>query len=124
MTKVLVADDSATIRQLVVAQLRADGFEVVEAADGEEAVEVAAAEAPDLLVLDKNMPGLDGFEVIRALRQDSLAQPVPVVMLTERTTEKDVLEGLSLAVAEYIPKPFNPEELSARVRRALRRSPA
>jgi DNA-binding response OmpR family regulator len=121
MTKVLVAEDSATVRRLVAGQLKADGFEVVEAADGEEAVEVGAAEAPDLLVLDKVMPGLNGFEVIRALRQRTHVR-VPVVMLTEETAEEDVLEGLSLSVAEYIPKPFSPEELSTRVRRALRRA--
>ena len=120
--KVLIAEDSATVRQLVAARLRADGYEVLEASDGEEALKLAREEAPDLLVLDKVMPKLDGFEVIRALRQDPLTSQVPIVMLTERTNEEDVLGGLDLGVEDYMPKPFSPHELSARVRRAFRRS--
>src|SRR6266568_848875 len=117
--KILVAEDSATIRRLVAARLVADGFEVVEAADGEEAVELAWRESPDLLVLDKVMPKLDGFEVIRTLREDPRTRAMPIVMLTERSNEDDVLGGLSLGVEEYMPKPFSPHELSARIRRTL-----
>ncbi len=119
--KILIAEDSATIRRLVAAWLTAEGYDVVEAADGEEAVEFALRELPDLLVLDKVMPKFDGFEVVRALREDPRTQAMPIVMLTERTSEDDVLGGLSLGVEEYIPKPFSPHELSARVRRALAR---
>ncbi len=120
--KVLIAEDSATVRRLVAARLIADGYEVLEASDGEEALRLAREEAPDLLVLDKVMPKLDGFEVIRALREDPLTSQMPIVMLTERTNEDDVLAGLYLGVDDYMPKPFSPHELSARVRRALRRS--
>jgi DNA-binding response OmpR family regulator len=119
--KILIAEDSSTVRRLVAARLAADGYEVVEAADGEEALLAAQREHPDLLVLDKVMPKLDGFEVVRALRDDPKTRAVPIVMLTERTGEEDVLGGLSLGVEEYMPKPFSPHELSARVRRVLAR---
>lgn len=120
--KILIAEDSSTVRRLVGARLSADGYEVLEAADGQQALALARSEHPDLLVLDKVMPGLDGFEVIRALRQDPLTQALPIVMLSERTSEEDVLGGLGLGVDEYMPKPFSPHELSARVRRALERA--
>ena len=122
IVRVLVAEDSSTIRRLVTARLKADGYEVVEAADGEEALRLAREGVPDLLVLDKVMPKLDGFEVIRALRDDRRTSGIPIVMLTERTSEEDVLGGLSLGVDDYMPKPFSPHELSARVKRALLRS--
>lgn len=122
IVKVLVAEDSSTVRNLVTARLRADGYEVIEAADGEEALRLAREDDPDLLVLDKVMPKLDGFEVIRALRDIPRTSSVPIVMLTERTNEEDVLGGLSLGVDDYMPKPFSPHELSARVKRALARS--
>jgi DNA-binding response OmpR family regulator len=120
--KVLIAEDSSTIRRLVAARLAADGYEVLEAADGDEAVEIALRERPDLLVLDKVMPKLDGFEVVRAVRDDPRTRSAPIVMLTERTNEEDVLGGLDLGVEEYIAKPFNPHELSARIRRLLART--
>lgn len=123
IVRVLVAEDSSTIRRLVTARLKADGYEVIEAADGEEALRLAREGVPDLLVLDKVMPKLDGFEVIRALRDDRRTSGIPIVMLTERTSEEDVLGGLSLGVEDYMPKPFSPHELSARVKRALLRSP-
>lgn len=119
--KILIAEDSSTVRRLVAARLAADGFDVVEAADGAEALAAAQREHPDLLVLDKVMPKLDGFEVVRALRADPKTRAVPIVMLTERTSEEDVLGGLNLGVEEYMPKPFSPHELSARVRRVLAR---
>jgi DNA-binding response OmpR family regulator len=119
--KILIAEDSSTVRRLVAARLAADGYEVVEAADGEEALLAAQREHPDLLVLDKVMPKLDGFEVVRALREDPETRAMPIVMLTVRTDEEDVLGGLSLGVEEYMPKPFSPHELSARVRRVLAR---
>ena len=122
--KILIAEDSSTVRRLVAARLAADGFDVVEAADGEEALLAAQRELPDLLVLDKVMPKLDGFEVVRALRDNPQTAMVPIVMLTERTSEEDVLGGLNLGVEEYISKPFSPHELSARIRRVLARAGA
>jgi len=117
--KILIAEDSATVRALVAARLTADGYEVVEAADGDEALTLVRSQHPDLLVLDKVMPKFDGFEVVRVLREDPATQAIPIVMLTERTAEDDVLDGLSLGVEEYMPKPFSPHELTARVRRVL-----
>src|SRR5258708_25908206 len=115
--KVLIAEDSSTIRRLVAARLAADGYEVIEAADGDEAIELALRERPDLLVLDKGMPKLDGVEVVRALRAVPRTRAVPIVMLTERTSEEDVLRGLLLGVAVAIPTPFSPHPLSARAPR-------
>jgi DNA-binding response OmpR family regulator len=120
--KIVIAEDSSTVRRLVAARLTADGYDVVEAADGEEALSATRRERPDLLVLDKVMPKLDGFEVVRALREDPDTSATPIVMLTERTSEEDVLGGLNLGVEEYMPKPFSPHELSARIRRVLARS--
>jgi two-component system alkaline phosphatase synthesis response regulator PhoP len=119
--KIVVAEDSPTVRRLVCARLAADGYQVVEAADGEQALALARGELPDLLVLDKVMPKLDGFEVVRALRGDPRTKALPIVMLTEHAGEDDVLDGLGLGVEEYMPKPFSPHELSARVRRLLGR---
>jgi two-component system, OmpR family, alkaline phosphatase synthesis response regulator PhoP len=120
--KILIAEDSSTVRRLVAGRLAADGYQVIEAADGEEALTLARTERPDLIVLDKVMPKYDGFEVVRALREDAQTQAIPIVMLTERTSEDDVLGGLSLGVEEYMPKPFSPRELSARVQRVLVRA--
>jgi DNA-binding response OmpR family regulator len=119
--KILVADDSSTVRRVVSARLTADGHDVVEAEDGEQALALARAEQPALLVLDKVMPKLDGFEVVRALRADPATRRLPIVMLTDRAGEDDVLDGLGLGVDEYMPKPFSPRELSMRVSRALAR---
>ena len=122
--KILVAEDSSTVRRLVAARLGADGYDVVEAEDGERAVELAVSERPALIVLDKVMPKLDGFEVIRLLRSRDETRAIPIVMLTEQAGEEDVLDGLDLGVEEYMPKPFSPRELSLRVRRILARGEA
>jgi two-component system, OmpR family, alkaline phosphatase synthesis response regulator PhoP len=119
--KILVADDSSTVRRVVSARLSADGHEVIEAEDGEQALTMARNERPALLVLDKVMPKLDGFEVVRALRADPETERLLIVMLTDRGGEEDVLDGLGLGVDEYMPKPFSPRELSMRVERALAR---
>jgi len=120
--KILVAGDSPTVRRLVAARLSADGYDVLEAADGEEALAMARSRHPDLLVLDKVMPKIDGFEVARAMRGDPETRAVPIVMLTGQAGEEHVLGGLQLGVEEYMPKPFSPHELSVRVRCALDRA--
>ena len=119
--KILVADDSSTVRRVVSARLSADGHEVIEAEDGEQALALARDLRPALVVLDKVMPKLDGFEVVRALRSDPATEELLIVMLTDRGGEEDVLDGLGLGVDEYMPKPFSPRELSVRVERALAR---
>lgn len=93
--KILVAEDSPTVRRLVCSRLIADGYEVIEAHDGEQALALALSEQPAALVLDKVMPKLDGFEVVRRLREHDHTKVVPIVMLTEHTAEEDVLGGLS-----------------------------
>ena len=120
--KILVADDSSTVRLMIAARLRTDGYEVLEASNGAEALDLALSADLDLLVLDKVMPGLDGFDVVRAVRADPRLRTTPIVMLTEHTSQTEVLGGLGLGVQDYIPKPFNPDELSVRVRRALQRA--
>jgi DNA-binding response OmpR family regulator len=122
VVKILVAEDSRTVRRLVCTRLVADGYEVIEAVDGAEALELALSERPAALVLDKVMPKLDGFEVVRRLRERGDTEDVPIVMLTEHATADDVLDGLSLGVDEYMPKPFNPRELSLRLGGILARS--
>ena len=120
--KILVADDARTVRRLVSTRLTADGYDVVEAEDGEQALALARSEQPDAVVLDKVMPKIDGFEVVRQLRQQEATRDVPIIMLTERSGEDDVLGGLGLGVEEYMPKPFSPRELSARLQRILAKS--
>ena len=119
--KILVAEDSSTVRRVVSARLAADGYEVVEAEDGEQAFALVVSERPDLVVLDKVMPKLDGFEVVRLVRGRPETRRLPIVMLTERVGEDDVLDGLGLGVDEYMAKPFSPRELSLRVGRMLER---
>ncbi len=114
---ILVADDSPAIRRMVTGRLIADGHEVVEAVDGQQALEVARSEPLAAIVLDKVMPKMDGFEVVRHLREDPRTENLPIVMLTGSSREDDVLGGLELGVNEYMAKPFSPRELSVRVER-------
>jgi DNA-binding response OmpR family regulator len=116
--RVLVVEDEAAIRRVVVGYLHQDGFEVFEAADGLRAVETAREVHPDVVVLDLMLPGLDGVEVCRQLRTFSDAY---VVMLTARHEEIDKLIGLSVGADDYLTKPFSPRELIARIRAMLRR---
>ena len=116
--RVLVADDDPLIQRLVRTHLDRAGFRVLTAADGEEALDVAAADQPDLIVLDLMLPKLDGFEVCKRIREFSL---VPVVMLTARGEQVDKLRGFEAGADDYLTKPFAPPELLARVRAVLRR---
>jgi DNA-binding response OmpR family regulator len=116
--RVLVVDDEATIRDIVRRYLTADGFDVAEAADGEEALRQFEDRRFDLVVLDVMMPGMDGLEVLRRLRATS---GVFVVLLTAKAEEVDKLVGLSVGADDYLTKPFSPRELVARVRAVLRR---
>jgi DNA-binding response OmpR family regulator len=117
--KILVVDDDRDLRDILVFAFRKAGYLVVEAADGEEALTVFEREAPDLVVLDVNMPKLDGFEVCRRLRARSSVQ---ILMLTVRGEEADLVRGLDLGADDYMAKPFSPQTLLARVRALLRRA--
>ncbi|MGV0678498.1 response regulator transcription factor [Mycolicibacterium fortuitum] len=118
MKRILVVDDEPTILSAVATRLRAEAFEVETAVDGPSAVATAAATQPDLVVLDVMLPGFDGLEVCRRI-QAQLA--VPVLMLTARTDETDMLIGLGIGADDYLTKPFSMRELVARVRVLLRR---
>jgi len=117
--RIIVVDDDRAIAKAVKARLDADGFEVEVAYTGEEALAAAARQAPELVVLDLGLPGIDGIEVCTQLRR---THDVPVVMLTARDAETDVLVGLGLGADDYVVKPFSPRELSARVSAVLRRT--
>ncbi len=116
---VLVVDDEPKIVKLARDYLERHGFRVSAAADGNTALSVARHQKPDLVVLDLNLPGMDGLDVCRALRRES---GVPIIMLTARAEEADRLIGLELGADDYISKPFSPRELVARVRAVLRRA--
>jgi two-component system alkaline phosphatase synthesis response regulator PhoP len=115
---VLVVDDEPKIVKQARDYLESSGFRVATAADGTTALALARHERPDLVVLDLNLPGMDGLDVCRALRRES---DVPIIMLTARVEETDRLIGLELGADDYITKPFSPRELVARVRAVLRR---
>jgi two-component system alkaline phosphatase synthesis response regulator PhoP len=117
--KILVVDDELDIVKVVRAYLEQSGFRVITASDGEQALAVFRHEQPDLIVLDLNLPKLDGLGVCRAIRRDS---SVPIIMLTARVEETDRLIGLEIGADDYIVKPFSPREVVARVRTVLRRS--
>jgi DNA-binding response OmpR family regulator len=116
---ILVVDDEARIVKLVRDYLERAGFAVLSARDGETALLMARRERPDLIVLDLMLPGLDGLDVCRRLRQETA---VPIIMLTARVEEADRIVGLELGADDYVTKPFSPRELVARVRAALRRA--
>jgi DNA-binding response OmpR family regulator len=114
--KVLVVDDSAVVRRLVTARLEADGHEVAEASDGMEGLEAALAEPPDLVVLDRSMPRMDGFEVCTRLRENPATAEVAILMLTDSSGEQALTEGIERGADDFMSKPFSPRELSLRVR--------
>lgn len=116
--KILVVDDEASIRRILETRLSMIGYDVVTAADGEEALEVFNREHPDLVVLDVMMPKLDGYGVCQELRKDS---DVPIIMLTALGDVADRITGLELGADDYVVKPFSPKELEARIRSVLRR---
>jgi len=118
--RVLVVDDDIKTVELVRLYLKRDGYRVLTAYDGIEALRLAREGHPDLIVLDLMLPGIDGLEICRTLRAES---DVPVIMLTAKTTDQDKLVGLDLGADDYVTKPFSPRELAARVRAVLRRLP-
>jgi len=118
--KVLVVDDDVKTVELVKLYLQRDGYKLITAYDGTEALNLARQTHPDLIVLDLMLPGIDGLQICRTLKEES---DTPIIMLTARTTEEDKLEGLDCGADDYMTKPFSPRELAARVRAVLRRLP-
>ena len=124
MAEVLVVDDDPDIRMLVAFALEDSGYAVRQAEHGEAGLRALEQKAPDCMVLDVMMPGLDGFGVLRAMRQRKLAPKTRVVVLTCKTEERDHLRGWELGADEYLTKPFDPDALVERVRELLRSTPA
>ncbi len=116
---IVVAEDDGAIRDLLTHHLQREGFSVVAVSDGQAALR-SARNCADLVILDIGLPGVDGFDVARALRREE--HPVPIVMLTARTDEVDRVVGFELGADDYVTKPFSPREVVARVRAILRRS--
>ena len=119
--KILVVDDEEDILELVRYNLDREGYTVVCAASGEAALKVAESETVDLIILDLMLPGIDGLEVARRLRQNAATRDIPIVMLTAKGEEADVVTGLELGADDYITKPFSPRILTARMKAVIRR---
>lgn len=117
--RILLIEDEANLRRTLKLNLKDEGYKVITAADGRDGLEKARSKAPDLVVLDLMLPGLDGLSLLRALRQES---DVPVLMLTARSSEIDKIVGLESGADDYLTKPFSLGELLARIRALLRRS--
>ena len=121
MTTVLVVDDEPIVRDVVVRYLQRDGFDTLEAGDGDAARTIIETGAPDLVVLDVMLPGTDGLALCRWIRTDSA---LPVIMLTARGEAADRIVGLEIGADDYVTKPFSPRELAIRVRNVLKRAEA
>jgi two-component system KDP operon response regulator KdpE len=121
--RILVVDDEPQIRRVMRTTLTANGYEVSDARTGEEAVEKLGKERFDLILLDVNLPGMNGLEASRMIRSGTLVPDVAIIMLTIRDAEKDKVEALDAGADDYVVKPFSTPELLARIRAALRRAP-
>jgi two-component system KDP operon response regulator KdpE len=117
--KILIVDDEPQIRRVLRTTLTSQGYTVLEARTGDEALEQIRSERPDLILLDVNMPGISGLETCREIRASS---DIPIIMLTVRSTEKDKVQALDAGADDYVTKPFSSEELMARIRAGLRRA--
>jgi two-component system, OmpR family, phosphate regulon response regulator PhoB len=120
--RVLVVEDEPDIAALIAYQLTREGFRVETASTGDQALAAVNRNIPDLVVLDRMLPGLSGDEVLRSLRQEPVTQSLPVIMVTARREQEDRIQGLELGADDYLTKPFSPRELVLRVQSVLRRS--
>ena len=119
MAKIMIADDERDIRDLVAFTLRFAGYEVTATGNGEDALRVAQAEQPDLILLDVRMPRMTGYETCRQLKEQPLTRRIPVVFLSAKGQEAEVNAGLELGAVEYIVKPFSPDDLLKRIKAIL-----
>lgn len=119
--RVLIVDDEEDVLELMRYHLNKNGYKVETAASGEEALAVAREKLPDIIVLDLMLPGIDGFEVCRHLKSDLKTERIPIIMLTAKGEEADIVSGLELGADDYVTKPFSPKVLMARIRRILHR---
>lgn len=118
---ILIVDDEEDILELIKFNLKGEGYNILQAMTGEEAIKIAKQSGPDLIVLDLMLPGIDGLEVTRYLKNKDVTTNIPIVMLTAKGEESDIVTGLELGANDYISKPFSPRELTARIRAILRR---
>jgi two-component system KDP operon response regulator KdpE len=119
VTRVLIVDDNQSIRRVLRIALTAEGYAIFEAATGQEAILVAAAQRPDIVILDLGLPDIEGIEVVRKLHQ---WKPIPIIILSVRGSEEDKIKTLDAGADDYVTKPYNVRELNARLRAALRRA--
>lgn len=120
--KIVVIEDEPDIREVMDYNLTREGFKVVTSDKGDEGARAVVREAPDLVLLDLLLPGLDGIEVCRKLKMDPVTQNIPIIMVSAKGEESDIVLGLGVGADDYITKPFRPKELIARVRAVLRRA--
>jgi two-component system alkaline phosphatase synthesis response regulator PhoP len=121
MAKILIAEDERDIRDLITFTLTFGGYLVVAAANGEEALEKARVEIPDLILMDVRMPKMTGYEACQAMKKDDKIKHIPVVFLSAKGQESEVATGLDVGAVEYILKPFSPDQLTARVKELLQK---
>ena len=119
--KILVVEDEEDILELIKYNLTKEGYQVTAVASGELAIDAARRVVPDLILLDIMLPGMDGLEVCRMLKRDPVTEKIPVVMLTAKGEESDIVTGLEIGADDYLPKPFSPKVVIARIRNLLRR---
>ncbi|MDD5692759.1 MAG: response regulator transcription factor [Candidatus Omnitrophica bacterium] len=120
--KILIVEDEKDIIKMLDYNLKKEGFKVIDARDGEDALDLAVREFPDLILLDLMLPGIDGLEVCKALKKETKTASIPIIMLTAKGQESDKVVGLELGADDYITKPFSPRELVARIKAVLRRA--
>ncbi len=119
--KILIVEDEKDIIKMLEYNLKKEGFKVITAGDGEDALDLAVRQQPDLILLDLMLPGMDGLEVCKVLKKESKATAIPIIMLTAKGQESDKVVGLELGADDYMTKPFSPRELIARIKAVLRR---
>jgi two-component system phosphate regulon response regulator PhoB len=119
--RILIVDDEEDILELLSVNLKREGYEVLRAENGEDAVSMASTEKPDLVILDLMLPGVDGLTVCKMIKGSSLTKHIPIIMLTAKGQEVDIVKGLEQGADDYVTKPFSPKILLARVRTVLRR---
>lgn len=120
--KILIIEDEKDILELIAFNLECSGYTVYKASNGEDGLPIAQKEIPNLILLDLMMPGMDGFDVCRTLKEEKCTRNIPIIMLTARGEDTDIVSGLELGAEDYITKPFSPKILVARIRTVLRRA--
>ncbi|RME00947.1 MAG: response regulator [Calditrichaeota bacterium] len=116
---ILVADDSSTIRKLLSLTLKSNGYHVISASDGMEALEILTASKIDLLITDLNMPNIDGYELVRSVRENEIYQSIPIIILSSENESEDIQKGLQVGANSYLVKPFIPGKIQEEVEKYL-----